>query len=109
MIVLRFVSGGIAWNRRNTSQRSGQGSQTAAWTPACRARAALDGENGVVRWREQQGRPSTHSTASTASGARRPKGPEVSGIKAEWPRFGTRRGALPASPTAATPGRQIVS
>ena len=25
-----------------------QGSQTAVWTPACRARAALDGENGVV-------------------------------------------------------------
>jgi len=52
MIVLRFVSGGIAWNRRNTAQRSGQGSQTAAWTQAANrraGRAALDGENGVVR------------------------------------------------------------
>ena len=28
-------------------------------------------------------------------------GPKASGIKAEWPRFGTKRGAQPASPTAA--------
>lgn len=49
MIVLQSESGGIARNRRNTAQRSSQGSQTAAWTQACRARAALDGENGVVR------------------------------------------------------------
>lgn len=27
--------------------------------------------------------------------------PETSGIKAEWPRFGTKRGAQPASPKAA--------
>jgi len=39
-----------------------------------RARAALDGENAVVRWREQQDRPyPTHYTHSPlASGARRP-------------------------------------
>ena len=30
-----------------------------------------------------------------------PQGPEASGIKAGWPRFGTKRGAQPASPTAA--------
>jgi len=72
MNVLRSELGGIARNRRNSMQRSGQGSQTAAWTPACRARAALDGENDLVRWREQQGRSSAHSTALTASGARRP-------------------------------------
>ena len=29
-----------------------------------------------------------------------PQGPEASGIKAGWPRLGTRRGAQPASPTA---------
>jgi hypothetical protein len=29
-----------------------------------------------------------------------PQGPEASGIKAGWPRFGTKRGAQPASPTA---------
>lgn len=28
-------------------------------------------------------------------------GPEASGVKAEWPRLGTRRGAQPANPTAA--------
>ena len=49
MIVLQSESGGIARNWRNTTQRSSQGSQTAAWTPACKARAALDGENDVVR------------------------------------------------------------
>ena len=39
-----------------------------------------------------------------ASAARRPgakRRPEASGIKAAWPRLGTRRGATPASPTAA--------
>jgi len=52
MIVLQSESGGIARNRRNTPQRSSQGSQTAAWTQAINrraGRAALDGENGVVR------------------------------------------------------------
>ncbi|MHB1216459.1 MAG: hypothetical protein ACYCY9_15895, partial [Thiobacillus sp.] len=52
MIVLQSESGGIARNRRNTAQRSSQGSQTAAWTQAINRRAgrtALDGENGVVR------------------------------------------------------------
>jgi len=52
MIVLQSESGGIARNRRNTSQRSGQGSKTAARTLAANrraGRAALDGENGVIR------------------------------------------------------------
>ena len=48
MIVLRSESGGIARNRRNTTQRSSQGSQTAAMTQAPK-RVALDGENDVVR------------------------------------------------------------
>ncbi len=35
-----------------------------------------------------------------ASAARRPARPQASGIKAEWPRRATRRGATPASPPA---------
>lgn len=57
MVDLRS-QGGIARDRRNTAQRSSQGSETAQ-PRACRARAVLDGENGVVRYREQQGRPTT--------------------------------------------------
>ncbi|WP_154717074.1 hypothetical protein [Sterolibacterium denitrificans] len=52
MIVLQFESGGIARNRRNTAQRSGQGLKTAARTQAANrraGRAALDGEIDVVR------------------------------------------------------------
>ena len=55
-----------------------------------------DQENGPRARTEQV----ISATALTASGARRPEGPEASGIKAAWPRLGTRRGATPASPTA---------
>ncbi len=76
-----------------------QGSPTLVRTPACNARAALDGENAVTRCRNSKTAP-LHPCHGLASGARRPSRAEVSGIKAEWPRLGTRRGAQPASPTA---------
>ena len=41
--------------------------------------------------------------------AQAPQGPEASGIKAEWPRFGTKRGAQPASPTAVRRDARIFS
>jgi len=68
------------------------------------ARAAIDGENAVIRWREQQDRPlppTAHSRFSWQAKRAGPSGPKTSGVKAEWPRFGTRRGAQPANPTAA--------
>ncbi|MAZ69788.1 MAG: hypothetical protein CMK45_04270 [Porticoccus sp.] len=49
---------------------------------------------------KQQDRPTPPASLGLASGARRPYGPEASGIKAGWPRFDTKRGAQPASPTA---------
>ena len=45
-------------------------------------------------------RPTPPASLGLASGARRPYGPEASGIKAGWPRFDKKRGAQPASPTA---------
>lgn len=38
-----------------------------------------------------------------------PSGPKTSGVKAEWPRFGTRRGAQPANPTAARRDARIAA
>jgi hypothetical protein len=49
MIVLR-LTGGIARNRvQHGAAQAVRGSKTAARTPARKARAALDGENAVVR------------------------------------------------------------
>src|SRR3546814_18355958 len=42
-----------------------------------------------------------HTLAVVQAERAGPRGPKASGVKAGWPRFGTKRGAQPANPTAA--------
>src|SRR3546814_10403519 len=42
-----------------------------------------------------------HTLAFVQAERAGPRGPKASGVKAGWPRFGTKRGAQPANPTAA--------
>ncbi|AIJ46629.1 hypothetical protein O987_12530 [Comamonas testosteroni TK102] len=42
-----------------------------------------------------------HTLAFVQAERAGPPGPKASGVKAGWPRFGTKRGAQPANPTAA--------
>ncbi len=45
-----------------------------------------------------------HTQALVQAERAGPSGPKASGVKVEWPRLGTRRGAQPANPTAARRG-----
>ena len=96
MIVLQSEAGGIARNpeEHGAAQQSGVEDGRMDASGQGRQRERRRTLKGTAR------PPLTHSTASMASAARRPGGPQASGIKAAWPRLGTRRGATPASPTA---------
>ncbi|HEI6959926.1 TPA: hypothetical protein SK288_000878 [Yersinia enterocolitica] len=73
---------GTVATRRSASS---QGAPTAT-TQACNARAALDGENAVVHSEKQQDRlPNPNEGTNRQAKRAGPQGPEVSGIKAEWP------------------------
>jgi hypothetical protein len=73
-------------SRRNTSCRGSK------------VTTALDGEHAVYGGGGTARAP-CHLQSRQAERAG-PRGPETSGIKAGWPRLGTRRGAQTANPTA---------
>ncbi|RYH36717.1 hypothetical protein EV018_07100 [Citrobacter freundii] len=95
---------------------SSQGSQTAARTQARKARAALDGENAVIRCREQQDRPHpahcTHPSLGKRSAQARIIEPgrrrQPSEARERWkPEWGeTRAARLDAQHDSATAARR---
>jgi len=99
------LPGGIARPFRGTAQRKQSGVNDGRQAASAVGVQPLDGENAVIRL----GNSKTAHTLplytlafgqAQRAGPDQRAGPEASGIKAEWPRFGTKRGAQPASPTA---------
>jgi len=77
---------------------SSQGAKMAR-PQACRHAQPLTARTPFYREGKQQDRPPLRHNAGKRSAQARQE-PEASGIKAGWPRLGTRRGAQPTSPTA---------
>jgi hypothetical protein len=86
---------------------SSQGAKMAR-PQACRHAQPLTARTPFYREGKQQDRPPLRHNAGKRSAQVR-QGPETSGIKAGWPRLGTRRWAQPASPTAARRDAQCLS
>ena len=63
-------------------------------------RGAFSKEDGEAVVNAEGHPPTAHSRLSGQAERAGPRGPEASGVKAEWPRFGTKRGAQFANPTA---------
>jgi len=93
----------------STAQRKPSGVNNGHRTQARGARAALDGENAVVRWGKQQDRhtPTPHQPQhqGLASGARRPS--RAGGVKDQSRMAAIRQEARGAArePDGGTPGR----
>jgi len=91
----------------STAQRKQSGIGDGHQAASVRARAVIDGENAVIRWREQQDRlhPPIAHTGPCASGARRPVRAE--GVRGQSRMAAIRHEARGAArePDGCTPGR----
>lgn len=103
MIVLRLLGRNCPepWPARRSA--SSQGATTAARSQACKHAQPLTARTpwyGEGNSKTAYTPPNAHTRLWQAERAG-PRGPKASGVKAGWPRFGTKRGAQPANPTAA--------
>src|SRR3546814_9123637 len=103
MIVLRLLGRNCPEPWRARRSASSQGSRTADRPPACKHAQPLTARTpcyGEGNSKTAHTRP-MHTLAFVQAERAGPRGPKASGVKAGWPRFGTKRGAQPANPTAA--------